>query len=119
MSLSLDDILGSNDRSVRKVPCPEWHGDCYVRTLTADERDRWELALSEGKKSVRASLVGIALCNQDGKPLNPTEAQIAGLGNKASGPMDRLVEAVLEHNAMRKQDVEKLEKNCEPTAEPD
>jgi hypothetical protein len=119
MSLSLDDILGSNDKSVRKVACPEWGGECYVRTLTADERDRWELALSEGKKSVRASLVGVALCDEDGKPLNPTEAQIAGLGNKSAAPMDRLFDAIVELNVMRKQDVEKLEKNSEATADSD
>lgn len=111
MSLTLDAILGSDDKHVRKVPCPEWDGDCYVRTLTADERDRWEMALSDSGKSVRATLVGIALCDETGKPLNPTPAQIQGLGLKASGPMDRLFDAVLDLNRMRKSDMEKLEGN--------
>ncbi len=116
MSLTLEQILAADDRSVEKVPCPEWGGDVYVCTLTADERDAWEKDAASGKPT-RASLVGRALCDKDGNRLNPTEAQVAALGKKASGPMERCVDAIMELNAMRKQDVEEMEKNYEATAE--
>lgn len=116
MSLSVEQILQANDKSVRRVECPEWGGTCYVRTLTADERDAWEILQSKGGKSVRATLVGVALCDENGDPLNPTEAEIKGLGQKASGPMDRLFDAIVALNKMRKSDIETLEKNSEATA---
>ena len=120
MSLTLEQILTSDDRSTVAVECPEWGGTCYVRTLSADERDAWEIAIEEtDRRSVRATLVAVALCDKTGKSLKPTDAQIAGLGQKASGPMDRLFDAVMKLNKMRKVDVEQLEKNSEPTAEQD
>jgi hypothetical protein len=117
MNLTLEQILKADDCSIRKVACPEWGGDCYVRTLTADERDKFEQSVSglTNGCGVRAALVGIALCDHQGTPLHPSAAQVKALGNKASGPVDRLVEAIMELNAMRKADVEKLEKNSETT----
>lgn len=73
--------------------------------------------MSSGQKNVRASLVALAMCDENGKPLDPTEAQITALGQKAAGPMDRLFDAVLEMNLMRKADVEQVEKNYETTPE--
>lgn len=116
MSLSLEQILAAEDRSIRKVATPEWGGDVYVCTLSADERDAWEKDAAAGKPT-RASLVGMALCDENGTRLNPTAAQVVALGRKASGPMERCIDAIMALNCMRKQDVEEMEKNYAPTAE--
>lgn len=116
MSLTLDEILAANDRTVRKVSTPEWGGDVYVGTLTADERDAWERDAAEGKPT-RASLVGRALCDENGVRLNPSPAQVMALGRKASGPMERCIDAIMALNCMRKSDVEEMEKNYAATAE--
>ncbi len=113
MSLTIEQILGASDQTCHKVECPEWGGHVFIRTLSADERDAWEMGLEKGNKSVRASLVGLSLSDEDGKALSPTPAQIKALGQKGAGPMDRIFDAVLQFNSMRKSDMEKLEKNSE------
>jgi len=119
MSLTIEEILAANDASVKKVECPEWGGCVYIRTLTADERDAWELQVSNDGRPRRATLVAAALCDENGTPLTMTAAQVDGLGHKASGPVDRIADAIMSHNAMRAEDMEKLEKNSEGTATPD
>ena len=117
MSLSLDQILSANDSAVEKVSCPEWGGDVYIRTLTADERDDLDNARAEGR-GVRSALVGAVLCSEDGTPLKPTDAQVAGLGKKSTAPMERILDAALALNKMRPGDLEDTAKNSEPTDEP-
>lgn len=114
MSLTIEQILAANDSGVRKVSCPEWGGDVYVRTLSADERDAFEASVQD-TGIVRATLVAVALCSEDGTPLGPSPVQVEALGRKASGPIDRIVEATMELNTMRPQDMAKLEGNSEAT----
>ena len=117
--MSVEQILAASDSQIEKVECPEWGGDVYVRTITADERDRFEARFSArtDKGGVRADLVALALCDEAGKPLRPTDAEIKALGTKSSGVMDRVFTAVMQLNKMLPSDVEELEKNSEPTAD--
>jgi hypothetical protein len=116
-ALSIDDILGADDVVIEKVPCPEWGGTAYVRTIDADARDRFE-ALFEAKKvtgGVRASLVSESICDKEGTFLRPSAIEVVALGKKASGPMDRLFSAALRINRMSNRDIEELEKNSDAT----
>jgi hypothetical protein len=120
MSLSVEQILAAADNRVREVKVPEWGGSVFVRTISADERDRFEARFADRKDKggVRADLVGMALCDEQGKALKPTDAEIKALGQKSSGVMDRIFSAIMDLNMMNARDVEKLEGNSDGTAEP-
>jgi hypothetical protein len=115
VSLTIEQLLAANDVIIRKVPTPEWGGDIYVRTITADDRDRWEKDAASGKPT-RATLFAMAICDESGKPLNPTPAQVAALGKKASGPIERAIDVIMTINCMRAADIKEMEKNFEATA---
>jgi len=119
-ALLIDDILAVDDDQVRRVPCPEWGGAVYVRMMSADERDACEYACSQldDKAGTRATIVAAALCHADGTPQNVSPAQVKALGRKASAPVDRVFDAVLALNRMRREDVEQAEGNSEATDEP-
>jgi len=36
-------ILASSKKHLQKVPVPEWGVDVFLRTMTAGERDAWEV----------------------------------------------------------------------------
>ena len=121
MSLTIEQILKSDDTVVRKVSCPEWGGDVFVRTFTADDRDRLESAFNgrDGVVGVRAAILSAAICNEKGEFLHPTAAESQALGKKSAGPFERCVDAIMEINSMRPGDVEKLAKNSEETESQD
>lgn len=114
MALDRLSILTHDDRQLELVPVPEWGGEVYVRGITADERDAWELSMAEAKpgksKVMRASLVALATCDETGAPLF-TRADVADLGAKAAGPVDRIFEVATRLARIGKKDVEDLEKN--------
>jgi hypothetical protein len=112
--LSIDDILQADDSKVEPVKCPEWSGDVYIRSLTADERDKLERVISEGI-SETVALVSLSLCNEDGKSLNITPVQMKSLGRKAAGPMRRIAEQAMELNGWTEAARETIEKNSEQT----
>lgn len=114
MSLTLEQILAANDSGVKKVACPEWGGDVFIRSLTADDRDKIEDAKREGV-CIRALMVGLSLCDENGKPLKPTTAQIRGLGLKSAKVMERVADAVLELNGLTAAAEEETEKNSSET----
>lgn len=113
--LSIDDILSANDSEVREIPCPEWGGSVYVRTLTADERDELDNLCREEGASARATIASKAMCDEQGNPISVTKAQIKALGKKSAGPIERMVDAVLEMNGMRANDLETAGKNSGTT----
>ena len=118
VSLTLDQILAADDTAVEKVPCPEWGGDVFIRSLTAAGRDALDEAKANGQ-SIRATIVGMSLCDESGKPLNPTEAQVAGLANKSAKPMERIADAAIALNGMGADAEQATAKNSEPADAPD
>ena len=117
--LTVQDILRASDTKVQSVDCPEWGGTVYVRTISGDARDKFELTFASGdaddRVGCRAQLVAAAMCDKDGAFLRPTENEIKALGAKASGPLDRCFDAVQQVSAMRQQDVDAMEKNSQTT----
>lgn len=114
-ALTLDEIFKADDFAIEKVDCPEWGGCVYVRSIGADERDEFDAAFAKGGSLVgmRRTFVGKCLCDENGKPLNPSPAQVQLLGRRASGVMDRVFTAAIKLNKMRPDDVEAIEKNLE------
>lgn len=119
--LTIDAILQANDLEIRRVSCPEWGGDVYVRTISGDARDAFELRYQGNgdRVGMRATFVGITMCDEHGNFLAPSEAEIKALGRKASGPLDRCFDIAMQVNKMRRVDVEEIEKNSDRTVAPD
>ena len=119
MSLNIDDILRADDTEIEAVPCPEWGGTVFVRTITADMRDRLETEFAGlgDKVGIRAAMVAASLCDEQGTFLCPTPAEVQALGKKSAKPMDRLADAVMRLSKLSDAEIEKLAKNLPPTAD--
>ena len=121
--LTADQILNADDLEKEWVPIPEWLGGnedagVYVRTLTANERDKFEDAITkvEGKETtvvmlgMRAHLASMASVNEDSEPVFTAE-QMEALGQKSAIPLDRIFGVAQRLCGMTDKDVEDLAKN--------
>ncbi len=114
--LSADLILGMQDTVRERVDVPEWNGHCYVRGLTAQERDAWERSLFEMKgkkavpkdKNVRARLVVMCAVSSSGTPMFKPE-QADQLGQKNGAAVDRLFAVAQRLCGITDEEVEALE----------
>lgn len=114
-TLTRDAILAAKDLKLAPVDVPEWGGRVYVRILTGLERDKLEKAIWDSrnkpiKVSLRARLVSLAACNDEGKRLF-TDEDAVGLGQKSSAALDRVFAAAQKINRMTPDDIQALEKN--------
>jgi len=115
MSLTREQILQADDRKVVPVNTPEWGGQVFVRSMTADERDEYEQDRAEAKgddadknlKGVRASLVARTLCDEQGDLLF-TEDDVAALGKKSAKAMSRVFNAAAKLNLLTDSDIAEL-----------
>lgn len=115
MILSRADILARKDLPTKVVPVPEWGGDVVVRTLTAGERDEFEIAIREAREeedrpNVRARLVALVVVGEDGRRLF-SEADVEQLGELSARAMDRVFAAAQRLSGFTPDDVAELEKN--------
>ena len=116
--LTREQILQADDLTKELVHCPEWGGDVYVRTLTGEERDRFEgdmlLDPEEDQRTrfanLRARLAVLALCDEKGMPLFFLH-DLEALGKKSSIALDRVFDVARKLSGMRQEDVETLTKN--------
>lgn len=117
MSLSKDDILGSSsDITIKEVPTPEWGvgKSVFIRSLSGNERDQYEQSVFNNQGSfrgLRAKLVAIGLCDENGTAMEFTEAEVEQLGNKNGSVINRLFEMVKTLSGMDEDAVEEAEKN--------
>jgi len=116
-ALSREAILDAPDSGTIRVPVPEWGGHVYVRTLTGEERDRFENLCATRRsgerldiRGLKAELVVRCACDADGTPLfNAADART--LNRKAAKPIDRLFKAAQQLNGLTDEDVEELRGN--------
>jgi hypothetical protein len=95
--LKRDDILKAPDQVVEVVAVPEWGGEVCVRSLSAAERDRLEASMvkvrgkerSVNLENVRAKMLSMAVCDEDGKRLF-SEADVRELGGKNAAAVQRV-----------------------------
>lgn len=108
----------------RKAPPPEpveaFGGTVYVKLLSGYERDAVEQAIENGRKKgpvpVRAIWVAAACCDENGKDLFNT-MDIPALKNLPGDEMSKLVAAIGRVNKVTPEDVDEVEKKCEPIHE--
>lgn len=116
-ALTIKDILAADDAEVQPVPCPAWGGVVYVRTISGDKRDAFDMMFqrgADGKQDLvglRARLVASCICDEDGRFLNPTPAEIKALGSKSGAMLDRVFDACQVLNGMSQAVEDELVKN--------
>lgn len=112
------DILAAQDLPTERVDVPEWGGHVYVRSMTAQERDAWELFLAASRgedeqlnlRNVRATFVASTAVNGRGELLFSAD-QVEALGGKNAAAVDRIYTRARRLNRLSDDDVEDLAKN--------
>lgn len=118
MSLTRDQILAFDDikPTVTPVDVPEWGGPVLIRPMSGLDRERFENYLAKEAKdsdgNVRARMAAYCLCDEEGRTLF-TEADVEALGRKNSHALDRIYQACIRLNALRKDGIDELEKNSD------
>ncbi|MGJ8680517.1 hypothetical protein [Paraglaciecola sp.] len=116
--LSFESIVSTEDLPRELVNVPEWGGDVYIATMTAADRDSYELSVANlqgGKmkptmQNIRAKLVARCLVDEDGKRIFP-EAKIEELGKKSAKVLDRLFDISSRINGINETDQVEIAKN--------
>lgn len=124
--LTAEEILGLEDRKVERVACPEWGGHVFVRSLSGEELDAWEveqyersrIEKEEGQDSqamlrnLRARLVSRCASDESGQALFTPE-QAHALGKKNGKALKRIFDAARKLNGMTPEDEQELLGNSE------
>ena len=121
---SAEAILGIEDTQTKDVEVPEWGGKkIRVRSMTSEERDRWETSLMKIDKkgnrqffmqNMRARLIALCAINSKGQRLF-SEEHILALGQKNASPISRIYEAAQKLSGITEADEEELVKNFSDT----
>jgi hypothetical protein len=118
-TLTFESIIASEDLPKELVPVPEWGGEVYISTMTAADRDAYELSLANmqanGKakpsmQNMRAKLVGRCLVDEAGERVF-SEAKIVDLGKKSAKVLDKLFEVASRLNGINEADQLEIAKN--------
>lgn len=88
------DILKAGARRSETVTVPEWGGIAVrVRSLSGDDRDRYEMAIYEGRRdgrfNPRALMVALSVVHENGERVF-ADADIAALGELDAAGLDRV-----------------------------
>lgn len=137
MSLISEQIKGIQDLPREPVATPEWpgvDGKVFARRLSGDERDEWEsfqahsldqdkfaednrLALMKiGTKKVRATMVAMGACDEDGDSIFST-SDVIWLGLKACEPLERIRDTIMRLSGMRDSDEDSAKNLPQPPGE--
>jgi hypothetical protein len=115
MGLSAEDILAIDDiRAPQKLQVKAWNREVYLLDPTADIRDEWEIfcASNQGQRaSWRAKLASLLLCDEHGKRLFVSDADVAKLGKKNARAMHEIWQAGQKLLSITDEEIEELEKN--------
>lgn len=110
--LTRDDILSRTQLPTE--PVEAFGGTVYVRTMSGAERDSWEQAQLDarktGKINVRGSFAARVVCDEQGKRLF-TDADAEALGKLSAIDLDAVWEKGAKLNGIGAKDVKELEGN--------
>ena len=120
MALNKQQILAVRDIKIEELYIPEWDGSIYIKTMTAEERDKFEEAIfikDSGKRKtdlsgLRAKMCAFVICDEEGNRLF-SEAEVEALSKKSAAALTRIFEKAQEISATREDDVEEMAKNSE------
>lgn len=126
------EILSAQDVITKELYIPEWDGWITIKTITAAERDNYQIKMfreqmqlkqqliNQGAKgdvaalvqskidsSMSATLLKAAIVNPDGSQMF-SDADIAALAQKNAEVVDRIIVEIKKLNAISPSDVEEL-----------
>lgn len=109
MTLSKDQILKADDFKTQAVDVPEWGGNVYVKTLSAQDRDKYEsdwyryreTRFGDTKNTMhfRAFLVARTACDEEGKLLF-ADGDVEALAGKSGSAVARIADAAILLNGL-------------------
>ena len=109
-----EQVLAANDLERRPVEVPEWSLTVHVRSLTDGEHAAYMTLVNKAKSNghwnferIRAELVRMATVDEDGSPVFLDASEVEG---KSSAAVQRIFDAIQEHNLMT-QDVQEIAGN--------
>jgi hypothetical protein len=117
--LTRDQILAATDLPTETVNVPEWGGDVRLRSMTGEDRDRWESAWIDYRKQMgdqedmghfRAHLLSHVIVDDAGNPLF-SESDIARLARLSGKAIVRVSRAAMRMNGIGGEAEAGLEKN--------
>lgn len=113
--LTAAQILAAPDVKFEDVEVPEWGGSVRIGTLTAAQRDRYDLLMFKRHKgeadcSIRAAMVAMAAVDEAGAPLFSPD-QLAELERKNGEVIARLWSVARRINQVGQEAQEAAEKN--------
>lgn len=124
-ALTATQIFEAEDLLRERVEVPEWGGYVIVRTMTAGEKDRFQMAtLTQHKgqivtdlrkmKHFRTRAVSLCAANDKGERIF-TEAQVEKLAKKSAVALDRVYAVASRLNGLAEGASAETEKNSEPS----
>lgn len=116
--LTKEKILGIKDLQIEEVVIPEWEGSVFVRGMTGAERDAFESSVVDirgtsqkiNMLNVRAKLVSLTTCDEDGNRLFE-DADVIELGKKSASALQRIFDVAQRLSGLTKDELKALEKN--------
>lgn len=113
--INKEQLLALDDTHVEEVFVPEWKDSVYVRTVSAEVMDSFQLSImsdndndrSRKMANFRARLVSITLCDEQGNPIMD-ERDARKLGKKSTRALDRIAEAARRLNGITPENEEEL-----------
>lgn len=114
--LSADAILGADDVVIESVPCPEWGGEVYVKSMTGAERDEFEKGLRRNGDldltNARARLLVRVIVNQGGTR-KFSDVQAPALGKKNAAVISRIYDVAARLSGLSDDEQAETEGNSE------
>jgi len=115
MTLTRDQILATHDLPSVVVNVPEWGGEMTLKTLTGEERDRWqndwiEWRKEQGAVCFEAFLIVAVACDPDNKPIFQ-RSDVRTLNAKSSAVISRLYRIAARMNGIGQEGDQRAEKN--------
>ena len=112
--LSKKDILSAKDRTTIVMDIPEWGGEITLGSLSSQDRDRYEEALTGSNvdkyDNIVAKFVAKSIMDENGERIF-TEKDITELGKKSGKVMLRIFMEARKLNDLTEDDVKESAKN--------
>ncbi|MEN1680343.1 MAG: hypothetical protein AAGJ46_12185 [Planctomycetota bacterium] len=109
-SLSKEEVLNHRDQVVERVECPEWGGHVFARCLTGKE---FAAIDDECPGGFMVGLAAGGMCDENGKSLGYSDAEVELLSQKNAAPLKRVAKVVQRLSGMGEAEHDATAKNSE------
>jgi hypothetical protein len=114
--LTINDILGKEDKVTERLEISEWGGCVYIRIMSAKERSEMEdlfMKINESKKETgkfRCELIRRTWVDHNGALMITDDALASHMMGKNALAIEKIFEKACEVNAFRQKDIDTLKK---------